>query len=351
MKGTMLNDKPLVVPPPGVGVITVTVAVPAIAMSAAVMAACKLVLETNVVVRAVPFHWTTEEEMKLVPVTVSVNAESPESTVLGLSDVAAGTGLPIVKVSGLEVPPPGAGVVTVTMALPAVAISAAVMAACKLVLETKVVVRALPFHWIVEEETKLDPVTVSVNAAPPAPAELGFSDVAVGDGLLIVNASGLEVPPPGAGVVTVTMALPAVAISAAVMAACKLVLETKVVVRAFPFHWIFEEDTKLLPVTVSVNAAPPAVAELGFSEPLASDGTGLFVEPPPEVLGRPLHPESHPETARHTTNSTTTKLEDPDRTRDQMFPDTVLRESLRDFIAPPRARLVVDRFVPIVPEA
>jgi hypothetical protein len=191
------------------------------------------------------------------------------------------------NVSPLEVPPPGAGVETVTVAVPAGATSAAVTAACKLVLETKVVVRGLPFHWTVEEEMKLLPVTVSVNAAPPAAAELGFSDVATGIGLPTVNVSGLEVPPPGAGVVTVTMALPAVVISAAVMAACKLVLETKVVVRGTPFHWIAEEEMKLLPVTVSVNAAAPAVAEPGFSEPLASDGMGLFAEPPPEVLDRP----------------------------------------------------------------
>jgi len=52
----MVNDSPLLVPPPGVGFITVTVAVPAVAMSAAVMAACKLVLETKVVVRALAFH-------------------------------------------------------------------------------------------------------------------------------------------------------------------------------------------------------------------------------------------------------------------------------------------------------
>jgi hypothetical protein len=135
------------------------------------------------------------------------------------------------------------------------------------------------------------------------------------------------------------------------MAACKLVLETKVVVRVLPFHWTLEEETKLDPVTVNVNAAPPAAAELGLRVPLASDGTGLFVEPPPEVLYGPLHPESHPETARHTTNSATTKLEDPDRNRDQMFPDTVLKERLRVFIAPPRVGLVVDRFVPIIHKA
>jgi len=84
--------------------------------------------------------------MKLVPVTVKVKAAPPDNNVLGFSDVAVGTGLSIVNVNGLLVPPPGAGVVTVTMAVPAAAISEAVMAACKLVLETNVVVRGLPFH-------------------------------------------------------------------------------------------------------------------------------------------------------------------------------------------------------------
>ena len=66
------------------------------------------------------------------------------------------------------------------LALPTFVISAAVMAACKLVLETNVVVRALPFHCTVEEGTKLVPVTVNVKAAPPASAELGFSKAIVG---------------------------------------------------------------------------------------------------------------------------------------------------------------------------
>jgi hypothetical protein len=50
-----------------------------------------------------------------------------------VSDVIAGTGLSIVKVRGLDVPPPGAGVETVTEAVPVVAMSAAVTAACRLV--------------------------------------------------------------------------------------------------------------------------------------------------------------------------------------------------------------------------
>ena len=47
---------PLLVPPPGVGLNTVTVAVPAVLMSAAGTVAVSDVLLTNVVVRLTPFH-------------------------------------------------------------------------------------------------------------------------------------------------------------------------------------------------------------------------------------------------------------------------------------------------------
>jgi len=220
-----------------------------------------------------------------------------------------------------------------------------VMAACKLVLETKVVVRGLPFHCTVEEEMKPVPATFSVKAAPPACALVGFSDVAVGAGLLMVNVSALEVPPPGAGFITVTVAVPGVAMSAAVMAACKLVLEPKVVVRGLPFHWTVEEETKLLPVTVSANAALPAAAELGFSEPFARDGMG-FPEPPPAVLGTPLHPESHAETARHSTDTATTKFQEPGSNLNQVSPDTVLKDRLGVLIAPPRVESVLTNSSP-----
>lgn len=206
------------------------------AMSAALMAACKPVLDTNVVVRGLPFHATEEDGTKFVPVTAKVNAAPPATAELGASSAITGGGKLIVNVAAVEVPPPGAGVETVTIAVPTVAMSAAVMAACKLALETNVVVRALPFHCTVEEEMKLLPVTVSVNAALPANAEPGIRDVTAGAGLLIVNVSALEVPPPGGGVETVTMAVPALAMSAAVMAACRPLLETNVVVRALPFH-------------------------------------------------------------------------------------------------------------------
>ena len=50
-----------------------------------------LVALTNVVVRAVPFHRTTEPETKPSPLTVSVNAGPPTAALFGDSDVSVGT--------------------------------------------------------------------------------------------------------------------------------------------------------------------------------------------------------------------------------------------------------------------
>ena len=97
-------------------------------------------------VRGLPFHCTTEEGTKFEPLTVKVNAAVPTITELGLREVIAGAGLSIGSVSAFDVPPPGAGVTTVTAVLPVLATSAAVMDACRLELETKVVARELPFH-------------------------------------------------------------------------------------------------------------------------------------------------------------------------------------------------------------
>jgi len=67
--------------------------------------------------------------MKLAPLTVSVNAEPPTAAEVGLKLVRLGTGLVpwIVKLSALEVPPPGVGLKIVTLAVPALAMSAAVI--------------------------------------------------------------------------------------------------------------------------------------------------------------------------------------------------------------------------------
>ena len=61
------------------------------------------------------------------------------------------------------------------------------------------------------------PLTLRVKAELPATALGGVSETIEGSGLglLIVNAFALDVPPPGVGLTTVTLAVPALAMSAA----------------------------------------------------------------------------------------------------------------------------------------
>jgi len=121
----------------------------------------------------------------------------------------------IVNAAEVDVPPPGAGFTTVTLAVPAAAMSAEGIAAVSWLEETNVVVRTAPFQFTVELLTKLAPLTVSVIAALPAVALDGLKPPIAGTGLLIVNAAAVDVPPPGAGFTTVTMVVPPAAMSAA----------------------------------------------------------------------------------------------------------------------------------------
>ena len=110
-----------------------------------------------------------------------------------------------------------------------------------------------------------------------------------------MNVSALDVPPPGAGVETVTDAVPTLAISAAVIAACRLDADAKVVGRALPFHSTVEDEMKFEPETVRVNAGPPAVVLFGASA--ATDGA--------EFGGVELPPEPEPEPPPHPANTAT----------------------------------------------
>ena len=119
------------------------------------------------------------------------------------------------NVQAPEVPPPGAGLVTVTLAVPVLLMSIAGTCAVSWVALTKLVVSADPFQLITAPLTKPVPFTVNVKPAPPTIAFTGDSDVTVGVALPIENEAAPEVPPPGAGLVTVTLAVPDVARSLA----------------------------------------------------------------------------------------------------------------------------------------
>ena len=195
----------------------------------------------------------------------------------------------MVKLTELEVPPPGAGVATVTLAVPAEASSAAGICAVTRVLFTKAVGCAAPFHWTTELEIKFVPFTLSVNAGPPAAAFGGEIPVMVGIGLfraLMVKIDARDVPPPGGGFVTVTCTVPAAAISDAEINAVIWVAFTRVVGRALPFQFTTELPVKFAPFTVRLNAGPPEVTLWGAIEAnvgMGFGGTGFFLLPQPPL--------------------------------------------------------------------
>ena len=173
--------------------------------------------------------------------------------------------------------PPPAGFVTVTFTVPAVAMSVAGIVATIWVLVTdEGVIAGLDPKFTVAPLAKPVPVMVSVNAAPLTVAEAGAIELSVGpETALIVNDRLPEVPPPGAGLVTVTVAVPAVAISAAVIATVNCVVLANVVVLEAPLNFTTDVDTKPVPLTVRVKAAPPAVALAGERE--VAVGAGLLM--------------------------------------------------------------------------
>src|SRR5437667_10955620 len=95
----------------------------------------------------------------------------------------------------------------------------------------------------------------------------------------MMTGSDVDVPPPGAGLKTVTVAKPPAAISADEIAAVSCVLLTYVVGRVVPFQRTREPGTKESPFTVSVNAGPPAAVLSGETE--VTTGTGLTDGPDP----------------------------------------------------------------------
>src|SRR2546422_576897 len=127
----------------------------------------------------------------------------------GAISVAAPGGVPgsMKKTTTVDVPPPGAGDMTVTDDVPAVAMSGAGIVAVSCVSLTNVVALALPFHCTTEAATKFVPVAVSVKLAPPATVLLGGSVASGGAGLaapLMAHVTELEVPPAGVGGKTAT---------------------------------------------------------------------------------------------------------------------------------------------------
>ena len=170
--------------------------------------------------------------------------------------------------------PPPAGFVTVTFTVPAVVMSVAgIVATIWVLVIDEGVIAGLDPKFTVAPVTKPVPVRANVNAAPLTVTEAGAIEVSVGpETALIVNDRLPDMPPPGAGFVTVTVAVPAVAMSAAVIAAVNFVALTKVVVLVAPLNFTTDVETNAVPFTVRVKAAPPAVALVGEREVAVGEG-------------------------------------------------------------------------------
>jgi len=169
--------------------------------------------------------------------------------------------------------------------------------------------RFAPFQFTTELFTNPVPFTVRVKAPLPAVDDEGNSEVIEGVdclGSLMVKPALPEVPPPGAGLNTVTWAVPADAISPAAIPACSCVPLTYVVVRLDPFQFTTDPLINPLPFTVRVKAAVPAVAETGDREVI--DGTGLAGCPLRTVMMPPVVEIDDPVPSANATTAFTTEI-------------------------------------------
>ena len=87
---------------------------------------------------------------------------------------------------------------------------------------------------------KPPPSIVIVDVIAPTITVEGDTELIVGTGLLIVNVTALDAPPPGAGFTITICAVSPSARSATVSATCSWVELTNVVVRLLWFHWTVE---------------------------------------------------------------------------------------------------------------
>ena len=93
--------------------------------------------------------------------------------------------------------------------------------------------------------------------------------------LVMAKESEPDVPPPGDGVNTVTLAVPDVATFNSGTTAVSRVEVTNVVDRSEPFQRITEVTSKFEPFMVNTNEPLPAYADDGLIDPNDGDGRGI----------------------------------------------------------------------------
>ena len=173
------------------------------------MVAMSWVLLINCVESVTPLNCTTAPFTKLLPVTVISNVAAPAVTTDGEMELITAAGLLMVNVLIMDVPPPGAGVKTVMAAVPALTTLPAGTVAFSWVLFIKMVESAIPFHCTTEVLAKLLPMQINVRVTAPEMTDTGEMELNTGIGALMLNVNDPEVPPPGVGLTTVMVAVPA----------------------------------------------------------------------------------------------------------------------------------------------
>ncbi len=138
-----------------------------------------------------------------------------------------------------------------------------------------------PLNFTVESPPKLLPFTVNVKAALPTGVLVGLIELIDGAAPTVKFAAFDPRPPE----VTLTENVPAVVIRLAGTDAVNCVGFATVVLSVFPLKLTVAPDEKPVPLTVSVNVGPPAVALSGERELTVgvTVNVAAFEVAPPEV--------------------------------------------------------------------
>src|SRR5207245_5855746 len=134
--------------------------------------------------------------------------------------------------------------------------------------------------------TGVPPIKLAEQVAPQVipggtldtvPEPLPARTMVSGTATAIVNGKAVEVPPSGAGLNTVTCAVPGVRMSVARIVAWSSVVRRTVVGRFAPFQRTTELETKLLPFTFKTKPPVPAATMAGVRDP--TEGSGVVPSP------------------------------------------------------------------------
>jgi hypothetical protein len=177
------------------------------------------------------------------------------------------------RLNGAETPPPGAGLDSVTEAAAPVASEADGTVALSSVELRNVAVRVLSFQDTVVVGRKFVPTISSEMDGLPTGMLGGETAVITGSGFTTLNGRPEEVPPPGAGFVTVIVEFVTTARSAAVRDIVIWVALVNVVGLTLPLMLAVEAGTKPLPPSVTLALARPAAIVEGATP--SSTGAGL----------------------------------------------------------------------------